>query len=107
VSTADERARRQTAFREVNQTLADLTGRLAEIGYQLFICECSNSGCAESLELTPEEYAAVRAYPTRFVVSPGHQLPGVERVVEGNGRFLVVEKTGRRHHPRSTIATHE
>jgi hypothetical protein len=93
MSTTDEHARRQTVFREVNENIASLT-ILAEIGCQLFICECSNTACAESLELTVEEYEAVRAHPTRFVVKPGHQLAGIERVVEGNGRFLVVEKIG-------------
>ena len=95
MSTTDELAGRQTMFREVNENIASLTGLLAETDYQLFTCECSDSACAAWLDLTFEEYAAVRAHPTRFVVRPGHQLTGSERVVEGNGRFLVVEKTGR------------
>jgi hypothetical protein len=36
----------------------------------------------------------VRAEGARFVVVPGHQQAGIERVVDGNGRFLV-EKQGR------------
>jgi hypothetical protein len=94
MSTTDELARRRTVFREVNENIASLTALLAETGYQLFICECSDNACAEWLDLTFEEYAAVRVHPTRFVVKPGHQLTGIERVVEGNGRFLVVQKIG-------------
>lgn len=94
MSTTDKLARRETLFREVNENIASLTDLQAETGYQLFICECSNTACAESLELTAEEYEAVRADPARFIVKPGHQSAGIERVVGGNGRFLVVEKIG-------------
>lgn len=95
MTTTDKLAGREALFREVNENIASLTGLVTETDHQLFICECSNTACAESLELTAEEYEAVRARPTRFVVKPGHQLAGIERVVEGNGRFLVVEKVGR------------
>jgi hypothetical protein len=44
--------------------------------------------------LYPIEDQAVRANGARFVVVDGHQLPGVEHVVGGNDRFLVVEKDG-------------
>ncbi len=40
------------------------------------------------------EYEQVRSDGACFVVLPGHDLPEVERVVERNGRFLVVEKFG-------------
>ena len=94
MTTTDKLAGRETLFREVNENIASRTG-LTETDRKLFICECSNTACAESLELSAEEYEAVRAHPTRFVVKPGHQLAKIERVVEGNGRFLVVEKIGR------------
>jgi hypothetical protein len=87
-------ARRQVVFREVNERIAELTGLLNETGVNLLICECSDPGCAESLEITPEEYEAVRADPARFVVLRGHQMLEGERVVDGNGRYLVVEKLG-------------
>jgi hypothetical protein len=89
-----EQAARQTVFREVNENIAKLTALHTETGYCLFICECSGTDCAESLELTGAEYDAVRVAATRFVVAPGHVQEGVDRVVGGNGRFLVVEKLG-------------
>lgn len=95
MTTTDELARRETVFREVNENIASLTNLLSETEYQLFICECSDTDCAESVDLSADEYEAVRASGTRFVVKPGHQVAGIERVVEGNGRFLVVEKIGR------------
>lgn len=90
----EEAARRQTIFREVNENIARLAIARAQAGYALVICECSVSGCADSLEITPAEYEDVRRVPTRFVVVPGHQMPAIERVVDGNSRFLVVEKLG-------------
>lgn len=90
-----EAARRQVLFREVNEQIAKLTGLLAATDCWLVICECSNSGCAESLEISAADYEAVRTEGARFVVLPGHELAEVERVVEGNSRYLVVEKLGR------------
>jgi hypothetical protein len=87
-------ARSQLMFREVNERIAELTTMLDGLGINLLICECSDDSCAESLQITPAEYEAVRAHGKRFVVLAGHQLPGIERVVDGNERFLVVEKVG-------------
>jgi hypothetical protein len=88
-------ARNQLVFREVNERIAELNIELAareQDRLGLFICECSDTGCAEGLEMTVEEYEAVRANGARFVVLSGHQLPELERIVDGNERFLVVEK---------------
>jgi hypothetical protein len=41
--------------------------------------------------MTIEEYEQVRAVATRFAVTPGHEWPGYERVIESNARFAVVE----------------
>ena len=89
-ATIVELARRQTVFREVNENIADVT--------RLFICECSNTACADALEVTADEYAEVRARGARFIVTPGHELDEVERVVGGNRRFSVVEKIGAAAH---------
>jgi hypothetical protein len=97
----DERnARNQLVFREVNERIAELSGEWGQTDVSLFICECSDQACAETVEITPAEYERVRGDGARFVVRAGHQLPELEHVVEGNGRFLVVEKVG----PAVTIA---
>jgi hypothetical protein len=59
-----------------------------------FRCECAQLGCNMLLSLTLEEYERVRSHPRRFLVLRGHELPGIERVVEVNGEYAVVEKTG-------------
>jgi hypothetical protein len=93
-------ARNQVVFREVNEHIAALSGAGAQTSVSLFICECSDPECAEALEVTLAEYERVRADGARFVVCAGHQIAEIERVVGGNGRFLVVEKIG----PAGTIA---
>jgi hypothetical protein len=91
-SGLEQVARNQIVFRAVNERIAELTRRLNKTGVCLFICECGDPACAESLEVLWEEYEAVRADPARFIVLDGHQRRGVERVVDGNGRYLVVER---------------
>jgi hypothetical protein len=93
-ATVETNALNQAIFREVNEHIAELGRRWSATGVTLFICECSNPECAESLEIAASEYEWVRGDGARFVVLPGHELPELERVIEGNGRFLVVEKLG-------------
>lgn len=93
-SRVEKAARNQVVFREVNERIAELTGLLNETGVNLFICECSDPACAEALEVTREEYEAVRSDPARFIVLDSHQTPEVEHVVDGNSRYLVVENIG-------------
>jgi hypothetical protein len=57
-----------------------------------FVCECSDVSCVDAIRLAPSEYNDVRAHPTRFFVTPGHEIETLERVVEQNGHFLIVEK---------------
>lgn len=57
-----------------------------------FICECADRRCNATLDLTNAEYEDVRASSIRFSVKPGHAIPGIERVIEENRRYAVVEK---------------
>lgn len=59
-------------------------------------CECGDATCSEPIRVSVEEYEAIRAKPTRFMVAPDsrHLAPEVERVVQREERFWVVEKVG-------------
>jgi hypothetical protein len=46
------------------------------------------------LEVTPEQYSAVRANPRQFLVLPGHVVTEVETVVAEHDGYVVVEKLG-------------
>jgi hypothetical protein len=92
----DETARRighnEARFRDVNEALASSKTLLDTSRLHPFRCECGTLGCNQLIELTMPEYEAVRAHPTRFVLSPGHQLPEAERVVERHIRYIIVQK---------------
>jgi hypothetical protein len=57
-----------------------------------FLCECADEDCTEQIQLTLEEYEAIRSDPTHFALLPGHEEPEAEVVLERNGRYIVVEK---------------
>jgi hypothetical protein len=91
-------ARNQTLFREINERIKDLNdaafSAVTPIGE--WICECANNSCVERIEMSGEEYEAVRASGIHFCVSPGHVhvRPDVERVQMRNANYWVVEKIG-------------
>ncbi len=94
---AVEAAKDQSLFRDVNEKFRDLNEAFDErTRTPEFICECANRGCVEHLTLTLAEYETIRLVPTHFLVAPrrNHVVPEVERVIEENDRFWVVEKYG-------------
>jgi hypothetical protein len=96
MSLWEERAARNEAlFREVNEQVRTLADRLRDVRRDPFgfICECSDDGCIERLQLRLETYEAVRSNPRRFVVAPGHES-AFEQVVETAQGYTIVEKKG-------------
>ena len=90
----DERAERvgknEALFREVNERIRDVSeGNELEI-----LCECGNVDCTVTFQISLGEYEGLRADPTRFAVTHGHELPDVEQVILSNDRFSIVEKLG-------------
>jgi hypothetical protein len=79
----------EALFREVNERIREIT--TWDSGVE-FLCECGDADCTQPIVMTVEEYERVRSHPTRFLVVAGHEAPDVERVVEENERFAVVEK---------------
>lgn len=86
----------EALFREVNERVAEVAEDLLSVEVTAdplkFNCECGRETCAEQIEMTLVEYEAVRASPIRFAVTPGHEVPDIERVVERYPNYLVVEK---------------
>jgi len=90
-------AKTQALFREVNERLESLNdSSTVALPRGSFICECAQETCAEQIELSLEEYEAVRAGPTTFAVAPAeeHFFPDVEDVAAKHDRYWVVAKTG-------------
>ena len=83
--------RNQVLFREVNERLRDLASVVPD-GHTDYLCECSDVSCTVKIELKLSEYEAVRARPKTFFIVPGHERLEVDRVVDGNERYTIVEK---------------
>lgn len=98
LSQQERLARNEAFFRDVNERINDSAQRLTVVSdahdWEYF-CECADPGCLERVSLTREEYEAIRADPTRFVLCPGHAIPEIERVVAIDAERMVVEKDGR------------
>ena len=91
MSRRDERrAWNQAVFRAANEAIV---GPARATGPLTLLCECGNAACKETIELTSEEYEAVRADAACFAVIPGHE-PREEAVVEEFEHFTLVEKLG-------------
>src|SRR5215218_7509969 len=61
----------QALYREVNERVKELNEAFdALLPLGEWICECANESCFEKIEMTHEEYEAVRAGERRFFVKP-------------------------------------
>jgi len=88
----DKRSENEAVFRAANERLKDRLAGLGGNGKVPFICECSDAGCLEAVQLTLADYEDVRAQgDRRFFVLPGHNGDGENVVGERDG-FVVVEK---------------
>jgi anti-sigma B factor antagonist len=83
-------ARSQALFREVNERIEQLSDGFG--GEQdSFVCECGNPECTQPIALTRAEYELIRQHANRFAITPDHENPETETLVEQNERFAVVE----------------
>ena len=57
-----------------------------------FYCECADEKCHERIRLTKREYEDLHQSSDQFVILPGHNVPEVERIVQNNQSWMVVEK---------------
>jgi len=91
VSLSDERlAKNEILFREINERLDEMSVPWSKTTD--YLCECSEMSCTKIVELTNAEYERVRSKGTVFVVVPGHERPEIEKVIEEQEGFLLVEK---------------
>ena len=82
-------ARNQTLFREVNERIEAIAGDNKSVE---FVCECSNTDCASTIELNVREYERVRSNSTWFLIKRDHDIPQIERVISQDDGYAVVEK---------------
>lgn len=90
--TEDTRiARTEALFREVNERIAESADRFGS-EEAAFVCECSDSTCAERIEVPLVDYEDVREDGAEFLLAKGHEQADVERVVRRLPSFNVVRK---------------
>jgi hypothetical protein len=91
-------AANQSRFRAGNERL-----RRAAESYRFeatvrvpFTCECPDPSCREVVMLRLDEYERVRAHPTWFVLTAGHEDDESphEQVIEAESGYAIVEKIG-------------
>jgi hypothetical protein len=95
--TAERVARNDAIFREANEGIRDSAERHGMNEQVPFLCECPQPTCTEIVQLSMDQYEAIRANPIRFVNAVGHQraAPEHKRVVSEQEGHVVIEKRGR------------
>jgi hypothetical protein len=94
----NERTRRvglnEAVFREINDQVESLNRGLADISdnQMHIVCECGDLGCVERLVVPLPTYEEIRSDSALFFVTPGHDKPDVEDVVEQTDAYDVVRK---------------
>ena len=84
-------ARNQALFREVNERLLELSEGFQD-GSMQFVCECSTEDCTLTVTMNHDEYESVRAHSTFFVVASGHEILAVEKVIDRQDGWTIVQK---------------
>jgi hypothetical protein len=91
---AERAARNEEIFRDVNKRIEEGAEQHGVSGSLPFHCECSRATCVETIELSRVRYASIVRERFNFVVIPGHEDPQIERIVDSDDDFFVVEKIG-------------
>jgi hypothetical protein len=91
-------ARNHELFRDVNERIYSLTEEFgshpADDGLSLaFVCECGNVNCTSPVLIETDDYSRIRSHPAQYLVLAGHELPDLERVIEANSHYVVVERS--------------
>lgn len=85
-------ASNEVVFRQINEAIASGQWPGEPDAPHAFRCECARLGCQDLVELTSRDYEHVRANPRWFMLSPGHEVPDLETIVERGAGYVVVEK---------------
>jgi hypothetical protein len=93
----ERQARNEALMRTVNEQIAAADKRatgwaIAEEQFA-FQCECGKvGGCDGRVLMTMSEYERARSQRDRFALVPGHENELIERVVERDDRYVIVDK---------------
>jgi hypothetical protein len=85
--------RRQVLFRDLNEQIRRIADSFAVEEPLQLVCECEQGDCLARLSVSPQDYEALRRFPTRFLTRADHVCDD-ERVVQEMDGCVVVEKIG-------------
>jgi len=89
---AERLALNEAAFRAANERMKAWDERHGDRPRERYLCECGSIECREGVELSSEQYEAVRANSCHFLAVPNHDIPDIEIVVEEHDGYVVLEK---------------
>jgi hypothetical protein len=100
MTTREERiAFNEALFRQVNERVAEVLTDMGDDSASIEIfCECGAKECMEKIRVGRGVYEQVRQHSARFFVVTGHAVAEVERVLENDGTYEIVEK-----HPEEAV----
>lgn len=86
----------EAIFREVNERLMGLAKhfRWGQTEPLDLVCECTKATCVQRIEMSRDQYEALRAEDTHFALYPGHAEPEIEQVISSHKGYEVVAKEG-------------
>jgi len=87
-------ARNEEIFRSINERIEAGAEQHGVETALPFHCECGRASCLDTIEIPPSAYERVVRERYRFVLIPGHDDAAIERVVERQPSYIVVEKVG-------------
>jgi hypothetical protein len=91
---ADRAARNEEIFRGINERIEEGAEQHGVETALPFHCECGRASCLDAVDIPPPVYERVASERYRFVLIPGHEDAAIERVVERQASYVVVEKVG-------------
>jgi hypothetical protein len=94
VEFADRAARNEEIFRGVNERIEQGAAQHEVKAPLPFHCECGRALCLGTIDIPPPLYESVARERYRFILIPGHEDAAIERVVERQPMYVVVEKVG-------------
>lgn len=93
--TVEERElQNRTLRREVNERIAALIDGFytkAEEPVMTVFCECGSQECMTPIEMSLAEYQAVRAGPTRWVISSAHIDAAADSIIARRNGYALIE----------------
>jgi hypothetical protein len=80
-------------FRRANERLlAAVSNRIDEARPIPFLCECLDSECRGTMQLSIEQFRELRESENRYAIVSGHPILDGERVLEVDGDVTIVKE---------------